>query len=236
MEEQNTREQTPSYLIPAAIVSAGFLIAGAIIYSNIHTFPAQPAGEIVAGGVQDPAALSTLGQGGMVLGSPDAPVTLVEFADFQCPYCGRFNQAAGKDIVEKYVKTGKVKFVYRNFAFLGEESEFAAEAAQCANDQGKFWQYHDYLFDHQQGENDGAFAKVHLKEFARTLGLDSSRFDSCLDAGTHRPDVEKDTADGRTFGVQGTPAVFINGHVTTGALPFAQYQTLIEKELSAVAR
>ncbi len=104
-------------------------------------------------------------------GSDSAPVVLIEYADFQCPFCGRFFRDTEMSLINDYVAQGKIKFVYRDFTFLGEESRWAAEAARCAGDQGKFWEYHDYLYNHQSGENQGAFSLDNLKSFAKTLGL-----------------------------------------------------------------
>ncbi len=105
------------------------------------------------------------------LGNPQAKVALVLYEDFQCPFCGRFFSDSEKTIRDTYVKNGDVQFVYRDFAFLGQESIKAAEAARCASDQGKFWEYYDYLFTHQNGENQGNFSNAYLKSFAKELGL-----------------------------------------------------------------
>ena len=105
------------------------------------------------------------------MGNKNAKVTIIEFADFQCPFCERFFKDAESNIIKDYVNSGKVKFAFRHYAFLGQESNFAAEASECANEQGKFWEFHDYLFKNQQGENQGAFTKDKLKGFAATLGL-----------------------------------------------------------------
>jgi protein-disulfide isomerase len=104
-------------------------------------------------------------------GNSQSGVTLVEYADFQCPFCGKFFNESEQTVIANYIKQGKINFVYRDFTFLGPESVEAAQAARCAADQGKFWQYHDYLFSHQMGENQGAFATPNLKTFAVTLGL-----------------------------------------------------------------
>ena len=124
--------------------------------------------------------------------------------------------------------------VWRDFAFLGPESFWAAEAARCANDQGKFWQYHDILFNRQNGENQGAFVKDNLKKFAGELGLDQTVFDNCLDGGKYTQAVKDDTDYGRSVGVNGTPATFINGEIVEGvnqADPFASFKNVIEKYL-----
>ena len=142
--------------------------------------------------------------------------------------------------MEKYVKTGKVRFVYKHFAFLGDESRLAAEASECAGDQDKFWQYHDFLYNHiwnnyygkgQQGENVGAFSKDNLKKFASTVGLDQGVFSKCFDSGKYKQKVAADTELGRLNGVSGTPSAFVNGEILVGAQPFSAFQTAIEEAL-----
>ena len=106
-----------------------------------------------------------------VLGSDTAPVSVILYTDFQCPYCGKFFAETEQTTIAQYVKGGKVKFISRDFSFLGPESIKAAEAVRCAADQGKYWEFHDYLFTHQNGENKGNFSNLNLKTFAKTLGL-----------------------------------------------------------------
>jgi protein-disulfide isomerase len=165
------------------------------------------------------------------LGNPKAKVTVVEFGDYQCPFCGRFYKTTEQQLKEEYVKTGKARFVWRDYAFLGEESFWAADAARCANDQGKFWEYHDLLFERQAGENEGAFAKENLKRFARELGLDGNAFDSCLESTKHRIEIESDVKDGSAYGVSGTPTTFINGQKVVGAVPYEQIKVIIDAAL-----
>lgn len=223
------------YVIPGAIVLAGAMIAGAIAITNApKDFGANPRVAAVRDSAPAVIDASALAENDPFLGSPTAPVTVVEFADFQCPFCGKFFKTAGKEIIEKYVKAGKVKFVYRDFAFLGAESEWAASAAECANEQGKFWQYHDHLYTHQNGENEGAFAKENLKHFALELGLDTTAFNTCLDSDKYIAEVRKDTEDGQRFGVSGTPTNFINGRLLVGARSFAEFAAMIEEELAKV--
>jgi protein-disulfide isomerase len=105
-----------------------------------------------------------------ILGS-EAPVTVIEYSDFQCPFCGKFFRETEQTLIDSYIKEGKIRFVHRDFAFLGNESMVAAVAARCAGDQGKFWEYHDYLYSHQNGENQGNFSNINLKSFAVSLGL-----------------------------------------------------------------
>lgn len=167
-----------------------------------------------------------------VLGKKDAKVIVIEFADFQCPFCERFFKDAEKGLIKDYVKTGKVKFVFRNYAFLGKESTWAAEASECANEQEKFWEYHDYLYNHQGPENSGAFAKDKLEGFAEQLGLNTNQFNSCLETDKYAKAVADDLAEGQKAGVSGTPATFINGQLVVGAQPYSAFKTIIDQALT----
>jgi protein-disulfide isomerase len=164
-------------------------------------------------------------------GDPDAPVTIIEFADFQCPYCGRFFAETKPQIDEQYMQSGKVRFGYLNFAFLGPESQWAAEAAECAADQNKFWQYHDKLYDSQSGENQGAFNKDNLKKFAEELGLDTSAFNECLDLGKYTQLIQDESSMASSIGVRSTPTFLINGQALVGAQPFEVFQQTIDSLL-----
>lgn len=167
------------------------------------------------------------------LGRADAPVVLTEFSDFQCPFCARFAIDTEPQIIEPYVKTGKVRLEYKHFIVVGEESWWAAEAAECAAEQGRFWEYHDLLFRRQGGENIGTFAKVKLKGLATELKLDRDAFDKCLDSDIYKARVEADIAEGRALGVQSTPSFFVNKRAIVGAQPFSAFRNVIEQELAA---
>ncbi len=221
-------EQINKYLIPGAIVLAGAVIAVAVIYSV--NSPSQPkAGNAKTAAIADLPAVTS---GDFVLGDADAPVTIIEYGDFQCPFCGKFFKETEPVLRENYIKTGKVKFIYRDFAFLGQESLDSANAARCAGEQGKFWQYHDYLYSNQNGENRGAFSKNNLKSFAAALSLDKEKFDACLDSDKYLEEIKKETKAGGEAGVQGTPANFINGVLYVGALPTATFTQVIDTELN----
>jgi protein-disulfide isomerase len=165
-------------------------------------------------------------------GPEDAEVFIIEFSDYQWPYCGQFATDAGRLIDEQYVQTGKVRFGYWNFAFLGEESAWAAEAAECAADQGKFWEYHDILWVKLGQENKVAFSKDNLKTFATELGLDAGRFNECLDTGKHTQLIAQDTQLAQQIGVQSTPSFVVNGAPLVGAQPFEKFKSLIEQFLN----
>lgn len=180
------------------------------------------------------------------MGDPNAPIKIEEFSDFQCPYCARFYEETEWQIANSYVADGTVYFVYRSFGnFIsrnsgGRESQAAAEAAYCAGDQGKFWEYHDILFANQTGENAGAYADRRLQAFAEALSLDMDTFNSCFNSGKYADRVNQDGVDGQAAGVTGTPAFLItytvNGEEKSrfiaGAYPFSEFQTQIEGALA----
>ena len=121
-----------------------------------------------------------------------------------------------------------MRFGYFNFAFLGDESQWAAEAAECAGDQNAFWEFHDYLFSHQNGENQGAFSKDNLKGFAADMGLDTTAFNTCLDSGKYTQFVQDQTNIARQLGVQSTPTFAVNGQPVVGAQSFDTFKTTID--------
>ncbi|HXV83005.1 MAG TPA: thioredoxin domain-containing protein [Candidatus Binatia bacterium] len=162
-------------------------------------------------------------------GSDKAPVVLIEFSDFRCSFCRKFWQATLPMLDKKYISTGKVKFIYRHFAILGKTSELAAQAAECAGEQGKFWEYHDKLF--ASAGSPLAFTDGKLKGYAKELRLKSQAFNQCLDSGKHLKKVEGETAIAALLGARGTPAFFLNGQLIVGAQPFEVFESLIEKEL-----
>jgi len=174
------------------------------------------------------------------MGDPNAPIMIEEFSDFQCPYCARFYEETEWQIADTYVTDGTVFFVYRSFGeFLGPESKAAAEAAYCAGDQDKFWEYHDLLFANQTGENVGAYSDQRLQAFAETLSLDVEAFNNCFNSGKYSDRVAQDRIDGTAAGVTGTPAFLITYTVNgeqkqrfiAGAYPFSEFQTQIEEAL-----
>ncbi|MDP2936205.1 MAG: thioredoxin domain-containing protein [Dehalococcoidia bacterium] len=166
-----------------------------------------------------------------VKGSLDAKVTVEEYSDFQCPYCARFALDTFPKIDQNYVKTGKVRWVFRHLARIGPESVAAAQAAECAGEQEQFWPYHDKLFASQQGENRGGFSSSRLKSFAKEMGMDANRFDSCLDSGRWASKVNQELAEGQRRGVRGTPSFFIGKKMVEGAEAYSVFEAAIEEAL-----
>jgi len=181
--------------------------------------PAAPAGASVA-------------YAAPVRGDPAAPVTIVEYGDFQCPSCGAFTRSVEPELIRRYVDTGKAKIEFHHFPWIGPESKRAAEAASCAGAQGRFWEYHDLLYAQQRGENSGFLTAVTLKRFATQLALDQAAFDRCLDDGTFRAAVEADLSEVRRLGLNGTPTFVINGQRVVGAQPIGVFATVIEAKLA----
>lgn len=214
-------------------IYAALGIVGALIVVAVLVVVLQPGG-MTADDVVLPETLEAPPNAeGKAWGAADAPVVIEEFADFQCPFCGQFANGTGRRLIETYGGSGVVRFEYNHFTFLGPESQQAAEAAECAREQGQFWQYHDTLYASQRGENQGAFSDDALKAFAAALGLDEEAFNQCLDSERYEADVQAETAAGRQRGVQSTPTLFINGEMVEGAVPFEQLQPFIEAAASS---
>ena len=154
---------------------------------------------------------------------------MVELSDFQCSFCRKFWAETLPRLKETYIKSGQVRFAYQHFAILGEHSVAAAQAAECAREQEKFWPYHDKLFESQGGL---AFTNAKLKRYARQLGLDVGAFARCLDSRKYQQKVEDETKLGLELGGRGTPTFFLNGRMLAGAQPLQVFQAAIEKALA----
>ena len=240
MEENKpkNKEVFNTQTIVSALILVGALIAGAILLKDSKP-PVRNMGlnnnQNQAGYVSN-TNLAPVSESDMALGNPMAPVTLIVYEDFQCPFCAKLFHETEKNIIDTYVRDGSVRFVYRDFAFLGGESVRAAEAARCAAEQGKFWEYHDFLFNNQDGENQGGFADLKLKSFAKTLGLDTNQFNSCFDSNKYESAVIAAKNEGNAAGVSGTPKGFIirDGKIhdtIDGAEDFATVKTKIDLAL-----
>lgn len=170
-----------------------------------------------------------------VLGNNSAKVTIVEFSDFQCPFCKSYIDDTHAQLKEKYIDTGKVKFYFRHFPLtsIHPNAMKSGIAAECANDKGKFWEYHDILFKNQEtwSPQTMADASSSFVEYAGQLGLSTEEFKSCLDSENNKKKVDEDMTAGNKVQVDGTPAFFVNGYRITGAQPFSEFERVIEDEL-----
>ena len=189
--------------------------------------PAPEAQEVVVSMNDDP-----------VKGDLNAPVTIIEFSDFQCPYCGRFFKSTLTEIERDYIKTGKVRYVFRDFPLdFHKQAPKASEAANCAGEQGKYWEMHDKLF-----ENQNALMVDKLRQYAAEVGLESGPFDACLDSGKYAEEINRDVEDGKKAGVSGTPSFFIGksqgpgkeitGKRIVGARPYESFKQVIDQILA----
>ncbi|MFH1256350.1 MAG: DsbA family protein [Candidatus Diapherotrites archaeon] len=242
-EKSNSFILPLSILLTALIVSAVFLFSMNGVNSKLDTLTAKivllegkdtgaQAGDAVKpaepsnGGNNNPAQpTGNLADDDAVRGAADAKVTIVEFSDYQCPYCGK-----AEPTVEQILKDydGKVKLVFRDFPLsFHQYAQKASEASECAGEQGKFWEMHDMLFANQSNLTD-----AELKKYAADLGLDTAKFNSCLDSGAMASEVQKDFEDGQAAGVSGTPSFFINGQILVGAQPISEFKKIIDAELA----
>ena len=250
MEENNTENRHQNKndsqkQIAGAIIIAGIIIAGAILLKGNITPGNNPGDQFAS------VNLAKININDRTLGNEKAKVALVLYEDFQCPFCGAiFGSSSSASliqalkqrdpdwtpfvppIIDNYVKTGDVLFVYRDWAFLGQESIKSAEAARCAGDQGKFWEYHDYLYNHQDGENQGNFSNPNLKSFAKILDLDTPSFDKCLDENKYAQAVAESRNEGSAAGVDGTPKGFIlkNGKIVA-TIDGAESYTMVKQKI-----
>ena len=210
---------------------AVFLCAAVFIGTLIYVGP-QFVQKFFPGHVQAADEIPREETQANTMGDPNAPVHIVEYGDFQCPYCFKFWDKTERQLIEEYVNTGKVYFEYRSVgAFLGPESGWAAEGAYCAGDQGKFWEYHDTLFTNLTGENAGDFSKDNLLKYAKALGLNMAEFETCISEEKHKGTVEQDAADAKAAGVHATPTLIINGVKIEGAMSFSELKDIIQHVL-----
>lgn len=227
------------YFLPASILIAGILISGSVMYlvgtlngSGGKVAQITPLSEETQ---NPPGVLPEISTRDVILGDPNAPVAVVEYGDYQCPFCGKFFEESEQAIREQYVKSGKVKMIFRNFQFLGPESVVAAEAAECAKDQSQFWAYHDALYTAEIAdgqEHNGNLDRKLFVKLAENLKLDTKAFASCFDAQKYTNQIKEDIANAQAAGINSTPIVFVNGKKFVGALPFEQFKQAIDEALA----
>ena len=201
-QKRRQREQRQKLITYGIIAAVAVIVVVVLILVNQGTTQVQSFTPIDRPNVKDNS-----------MGDPNAPVKVVEYSDFQCPYCRRFTEEQEANIIAKYITPGKVYFTYTPFSFIGQESVVAAEAAYCAMDQGKFWEYHDILFANQNGENVGTFTQSKLINFAKVLNLNTSEFQTCLTSQKYSALVNQDIQNGKNVGVQATPMFWVNGQL-----------------------
>jgi protein-disulfide isomerase len=214
-----------------SIISALFAVSVLDIDPELQFEETTPKPGIV----EDSMSLFT-GNAAIFLGSDDAPITLVEFGDYQCFFCNKFFHETEPSILENYVETGKVKIIFKDFTIIGPDSIGAAHGAHCAEDQGKFWEYHDELYDNWTGENNGWASSENLVRFAQNIGLNEEEFNQCMSDGKYKQLVTASSNDAKNLGITGTPAFFVIGpdnQVTriAGAQPYEVFHNIFQEEL-----
>jgi protein-disulfide isomerase len=220
-------------------------ILGTNIYNFFTNLPATAETQSATGGIAGGAEATSEPQSAAVTlldvvaeqtrhfrGDPDAPITIIEFSDFKCGFCGRFAAETSPQLYEDYIQNGVVRLGYQSIAILSEESLYAAEAGECAADQEAFWPYHDFLFV-QLNRGNGDFSRENLKQFAADLGLDTATFNECMDSEKYADLIRNQTMDARSIGIQSTPTFLINGRPFIGAQPFEAFRRVINDELRA---
>lgn len=186
----------------AAVGAAAALVIAAAVVPALSAVPDAGAPSLMTA--------SALASGGSPpLGDPSAPVTILEWGDYQCTYCYRFHQETLGELRERYVDTGRAKLVFKDFPLNGPDSALAAEASHCAADQGMYWEYHDALYGSWGGERTGWITRASLERIAGEAGLDAGLLAACLDEGAHRGTVASLERDGRAIGVDATPSFFV---------------------------
>lgn len=231
-KEKNVKEDysRPNLSVPISIIIAGLIIAGAIIINGDGGKKTISTGQIAQNlPVNDTQPLEApaiaqfdITKNDHIRGNFDSPITLVEFSCFECPFSARHNPTLIK-ILDDY--KGKVRLVYKHFPLgFHPNAQKAAEASECADEQGKFWEYHDKLFENFQL----GYSIENFKQWAKDLGLNSGKFNDCLDSGKFAQKVQADFQEGSAKGVNGTPATFINGQLVSGALPFDSFKQTID--------
>jgi protein-disulfide isomerase len=233
------KSYTPVLIV--LLIVAAFLVG--MLFTKVQYLEQNNAGALQAGtqqpaqqGAQPPAGqkVDNLSLGHFpALGNKDAKVHIVEFADLRCPFCEQFFTQTEPQIIKDYVDSGKATFSFRQYAFLGPASTVAADAAECANDQGKFWDFHNYMYQHQPAETDTSMYNTDsLTTIAGQLGMNTDTFRNCLNNKTDDAKAAADMADGQKAGVNGTPTIFVNGIPVVGAQPYSAFQTIIDQELA----
>jgi len=228
----------PSLAIGAGIASVVIIIIFVILDTNNHQdeLALIPTPEI-QGSDHPKITIDTLMKNGSpILGNENAPVTLIEFGDYQCFYCNKFFHSTEESIVKNYIDSGKVKMIFKDYTIIGKDSVTAANAAHCANEQNSFWKYHDILYNNWNGENTGWASSENLLKFASDAGLNNDEFSKCVIASKYSSIVTNSNQDAKDLGLTGTPGFFIIGpdkNVTKigGAQPYDVFERIFNSEL-----
>ncbi len=231
--------------LPVSILVAAIVIGGSIVFATVFRgtgMSGTDAGVTQQGTPPVPAAIMNIGSRDAVWGDPNAPVTLVEYGDYQCPFCASFFAQTQAQVAKNYIDTGKVKMVFRNFIVndrtsADHESHNSALAAECSKDQNKFWAFHDAIYslevkdeavNPQGAENNGNLTRAAFLGIAKSLGMDLPQFTACYDSGKYTSTVQAESDQAAAYGVNATPSFFANGVAIIGAEPYASFKQLFD--------
>jgi len=247
-EKENTSKKSDKQTLHATSLGIGAIIAGICIVGVFFGFGGFPESseplieKQIIQELQTPKQISMntfIQNGSPVLGKADAPITLVEFGDYQCHFCNVFYHNTEHEILENYVMTGKVNVIFKDYTIIGQDSINAAHAAHCAGEQGKFWQYHNTLYDNWGGENNGWASQENLVKFAQQVELDMNEFTQCNIQGKYAQIISTSNTDAQTLGLTGTPAFYIvsmnGGQVQQiqGAQPYEVFEKIFDSMLES---
>jgi protein-disulfide isomerase len=232
----------PSLAIGAAIASLSIII----VFFALNTIndepklaiePAQKSQELISTNI---ISTTFFENGSPILGDPNAQVTLIEFGDYQCHFCNVHFHNTEHRLLENFIKTGKVKMIFKDFTIIGPDSVNAAHGTHCANDQGKFWEYHDILYNNWTGENNGWASSDNLLRFAQEIELDIDQWSDCMIDERYSQIISNSSKDARELGITGTPAFFVIGpdnKITriSGAQPYESFEKIFNLELEKLS-
>lgn len=232
----------PSLAIGAAIASLSIIIvffAFNVINDEpkLAIEPAQKSQELISTNI---ISTTFFENGSPILGDPNAPVTLIEFGDYQCHFCNVHFHNTEHMLLENFIKIGKVKMIFKDFTIIGPDSVNAAHGTHCANDQDKFWEYHDILYSNWTGENNGWASSDNLLRFAQEIELDIDQWSDCMIDERYSQIISNSSKDARELGITGTPAFFVIGpdnKITriSGAQPYESFEKIFNSELEKLS-
>jgi protein-disulfide isomerase len=241
-EELQRQQQRQQRLIVIGLIGLGAaLLVFAVIWPQIRSFSETPTAAPAVDEIATVGPVALPNAEGLSLGDPNAPAIIDVFEDFQCPACKFFTESIETLVIENLVATEKARYVFHNYPFLdgdsageGGESDQAANASMCANEQGKFWEMHHAIYANWNGEHQGAFSDPRLQVMAESIGLDMNAFNECFSANKYEADIQADLDLGEEMGVSGTPTVFVNGDRVGQPGKIATYEEIAQAVEQAI--
>lgn len=226
--------------ITLGVIAVAVLIVAALIVYGLTQQPASTQSADNAEIVKITPKERPLASG-KGIGPADSKVVVTEFADFQCPMCKVFHDNISQQIIDEYASQGKIRFEFKHFIIIdgnigGTESRRAAEASECANGQGKFWDYYDTLYANQGAEGSGRFLDSRLKQYAVNVGLDTEKFNKCLDGRQYSQMVTLDDAMARSLNLNGTPSLLVNGKLVQNVMDWNTVKTAIDNAIKTAGQ